>query len=111
LPKISELKIPELVLLIKPQFECGIAIAKKYKGIIRDKKVHFNVINDIIISFVECNYYCINLTFSPITGGDGNIEYLAHFKLNANKEILPTKQVLQNVEKIVDEAFNTLLLH
>ncbi|MGN1227267.1 MAG: TlyA family RNA methyltransferase [Christensenellales bacterium] len=72
-----------LILLIKPQFECGLQVAKKYKGVIKDKEIHKSIIRNILQSFKNCNFVCTNLTFSAITGGDGNIEYIAKF-INAN---------------------------
>ena len=72
----------ELVFLIKPQFECGKDIAKKYKGIIDDKEVHKNVVADIIDYFKGYGYNIIGLDVSKMPGKNGNIEYLGHFKRN-----------------------------
>jgi 23S rRNA (cytidine1920-2'-O)/16S rRNA (cytidine1409-2'-O)-methyltransferase len=77
--KISKLNIEEIICLIKPQFECGIDIANKYKGVPLDKNVHNEVIINVINSFKSINYYLNNITYSPIRGGNGNIEYLAYF--------------------------------
>lgn len=100
LDKIKELNnINEIVCLIKPQFECGKEIARKYKGIIKDKKVHLNVLSNVIKSFYNYGYYLNNLTYSPITGGDGNIEYLAYFK----KE---KRDFKYNSVNLVDTAFD-----
>ena len=80
LNKLSELEhLTELVCLIKPQFECGKEIADKYRGIIRDKKIHQQVLQDIVHSFSMHHFFCRGLTFSPIAGGSGNREYLACF--------------------------------
>lgn len=89
----------ELVFLIKPQFECGMEIAKKYKGIIKDKKVHKDVIVDIIDYFKQYDYNIIDLDVSKIHGKNGNIEYLGHFRRNA-----PSKNI--NVDNIIKKAFN-----
>lgn len=77
IPKISELLCENgrTVMLVKPQFECGRADIGK-NGIVRSEKVHKAVLSDII-SF--CGQYGLSVTgadFSPIQGGDGNIEYL-----------------------------------
>ena len=80
IPKLKEIQnLTDLICLIKPQFECGKEIADKYHGVIKDKKVHENVLTKVIHTFQENGFYLQNLTFSPIHGGSGNIEYLAHF--------------------------------
>ena len=67
----------DIVALVKPQFEAGREQVGK-KGIVRDKKVHMDVL-DTIIEFSKKEGYLIkDLSFSPITGGDGNIEFLLH---------------------------------
>jgi 23S rRNA (cytidine1920-2'-O)/16S rRNA (cytidine1409-2'-O)-methyltransferase len=78
--KLGQLNnLEEIICLIKPQFECGIEIANKYKGIPLNKEVHKDVINKVIESFKMINFNLKELTNSPIKGGDGNIEYLAYF--------------------------------
>ena len=89
----------ELVFLIKPQFECGKELAKKYKGIINDKEVHKDVILDIISYFKEYDYNITNLDVSKIHGKSGNIEYLGHFKRNGESADI-------SVDDIVDKAFS-----
>lgn len=68
----------DVVALIKPQFEAGREQVGK-KGIVRDKKVHEQVIHKILDFAMKEGYDVKGLTFSPITGGDGNIEFLGHF--------------------------------
>ncbi|WP_298501143.1 TlyA family RNA methyltransferase [uncultured Methanobrevibacter sp.] len=87
----------ELIFLIKPQFECGKEIAKKYKGIIRDRQVHKDVILDITSYFKTKEYNMIGLDISKIPGKNGNIEYLSHFTKNK-------KSVNINVDDIVDKS-------
>jgi 23S rRNA (cytidine1920-2'-O)/16S rRNA (cytidine1409-2'-O)-methyltransferase len=83
IPKLKEMpNLTDLICLIKPQFECGKEIADKYHGVIKDKKVHEQVLTKMIGCFQENGFYLQNLTFSPIQGGSGNIEYLAHFVIN-----------------------------
>lgn len=79
----------DIICLIKPQFECGKDIARKYKGVILNKEVHFNVINSLRNYFNNLGFFMKNLTYSPIRGGDGNIEYLAFLtnKINKNENI------------------------
>ena len=90
----------DMVCLIKPQFECGKQIATKYNGVIKSKTVHKNVLNNVIKFFNKNNFYLQGLDFSPIKGGDGNIEYIAHF---TNKK---DKNISVDVEKIVNNAHN-----
>lgn len=91
----------DIICLIKPQFEAGKAIADKYKGIILNKEIHINIINDLINYFNSSGFYIKDLTSSPITGGDGNIEYLAYVsnKVKENKNL--------DVNAIVLNAFKS----
>jgi len=89
-----------VVSLIKPQFECGIDIARKYKGIIKNKIVHKDVLRKVIRLWEENGFEVINLTFSPIKGGDGNVEYLLHTTLNKN---LKSKSI--DVFKVIEDGF------
>ncbi len=67
----------DVVALVKPQFEAGREQVGK-KGIVRDAKVHEQVIAEIIDFALRTGFDVKNLSFSPITGGDGNIEFLLH---------------------------------
>jgi 23S rRNA (cytidine1920-2'-O)/16S rRNA (cytidine1409-2'-O)-methyltransferase len=69
----------DIVALIKPQFEAGKEQVGK-KGIVRDPEIHALVIEKIIKHSLKEGYNVVNLSFSPITGGDGNIEFLIHLK-------------------------------
>ena len=76
----------DIIALIKPQFEAGREQVGK-KGIIRDEKVHLQVVNKIIDFSIQQGYIATNLSFSPITGGDGNIEFLLHLKWEGPREL------------------------
>ena len=96
--KLKELtNLKEVICLIKPQFECGKEISDKYRGVPLNKEVHKSVIENVIKSFKDNNYYINNLTSSPIKGGNGNIEYLAYFKRDKERSI--------NIEEVVNKAF------
>ena len=69
----------EIAALVKPQFEAGKENLGK-KGVVKDKKVHLAVINKIYNFIIECGFVPVNLTTSPIKGGDGNVEFLVHIK-------------------------------
>ena len=68
----------EVVALIKPQFEAGREEVGK-KGIVKDAKIHHQVIENVIEFAHNNNFELEQLTFSPITGGEGNIEFLGLF--------------------------------
>lgn len=96
--KLKELtNLSEIICLIKPQFECGKEVSDKYKGVPLNKEVHSTVINKVIESFKENDYYINSLTSSPIKGGNGNIEYLAYFKRDNESKI--------DINEVINEAF------
>lgn len=70
-----------IMALIKPQFEVGKALATKYKGIIKDKKLHKEVIERITTKFSAAGFVNIGVIESPILGGDGNTEFLSYFRV------------------------------
>lgn len=65
----------QLVCLIKPQFEAGKEKVGK-KGVVRDKKVHREVLEQFLRHAEDSHFFVKDLTFSPIRGPEGNIEYL-----------------------------------
>ena len=69
----------EVVCLIKPQFEAGREKVGK-KGVVRDPKVHKEVIEAVILYAQSISFEVLHLEFSPIKGPEGNIEYLLHIK-------------------------------
>lgn len=80
LPNLKKLLNPdfhELICLIKPQFEAGKNLVDK-GGVVKDKNVHIDVINNIIKFAKSLGYKILGLTVSPIKGPSGNIEYLIH---------------------------------
>ena len=92
-----------LVILIKPQFEAGREKVGK-GGIIKDPKVHAEVIEDTLEAFKEEHLYCHGLTYSPIKGGSGNIEFLAWLK-----QTPPEKEIrAADMVKVVEEAHSGL---
>ena len=69
----------QMVCLIKPQFEAGKEKVGK-KGVVRDPKVHLEVVERILSFAVENGFSVLHLDYSPIKGPEGNIEYLVHLK-------------------------------
>lgn len=106
LPKAAELMEAKgrFYILIKPQFEAGRENVGK-KGVVRDPAVHRQVIQDIAAFLPEMHYRMAQLDFSPITGPEGNIEYIA--------ELLPEMEAEQSVDDaciraVVARAHETL---
>ncbi|MFQ6724440.1 MAG: TlyA family RNA methyltransferase [Clostridia bacterium] len=89
----------DIIALIKPQFECGKAIADKFKGVISSPKIHQDILTNVISIFSDFGYTILDLTYSPITGGDGNIEYISNFTKSS------TKPKSINLKQIISSAF------
>ncbi len=81
LPRVGDLTVPDAsgVALIKPQFEAGREQVGK-KGVVREIPVHIDVLSSIIKFILESGWIVGGLDFSPVTGPEGNIEYLIYFK-------------------------------
>ncbi|HAX73064.1 MAG TPA: TlyA family rRNA (cytidine-2'-O)-methyltransferase, partial [Firmicutes bacterium] len=88
----------EIVALIKPQFEAGREQVGK-KGIIKDPKVHISVVEDILNFITALDLSVLGLTYSPIKGGEGNIEFLVHIGYNEDKRTCVSEQDIVNVVK------------
>ncbi len=91
-----------IVCLVKPQFEAGREQVGK-KGIVREIKVHKEVIRNVIVYAKDCGLYPQGLTFSPVTGAKGNIEYLLHLKKKESENFSDDM-----VEQIANMSHETL---
>ena len=78
--------------LIKPQFEAGREKVGK-KGVVRDPKVHEEVIQKIVSLALEIGYDVLGLTYSPVKGPEGNIEYLIYLQKSADATIKITLDI------------------
>ena len=97
-----------MVCLIKPQFEAGREKVGK-KGVVRDFSVHKEVIELVINFAIGLNFFIKGLTFSPVKGPEGNIEYLLYMqKRNEKMSEYETDKIIKDIEKVVDEAKTTL---
>jgi 23S rRNA (cytidine1920-2'-O)/16S rRNA (cytidine1409-2'-O)-methyltransferase len=76
-----------VVALIKPQFEAGREKVGK-SGVVRDMEVHMDVLTTVLSFAEELGFRLKGLTYSPITGGEGNIEFLAYWSSNETEESL-----------------------
>ena len=104
LPNLKTLMNPhfhEMICLIKPQFEAGKDLVEK-GGVVRDKKVHIEVIQNVINCVKNLNYTIKGLTYSSIKGPAGNIEYLIWFSTENVENNIP------QIEALVDVAHKTL---
>ncbi len=97
----------DVVVLIKPQFEAGREEVKKH-GVVKDKSVHYRVISEIVQFASELDLNLENLSFSPITGPKGNIEFLAHFKLKS--DFNETADISSIINEVVENAHSLLLI-
>ena len=96
----SENCTANIIALIKPQFECGKAIADKYKGVILNPKIHLDILNNTISTLNAYGFYLNDLTFSPITGGDGNIEYISLFTNSATNSKIDLQSIVSSAFKL-----------
>lgn len=87
----------ELVALIKPQFEAGREQVGK-KGVVKDKNVHFEVCKNALKYATDSGFSTLGLSFSPIKGPEGNIEYLMYLKKNADENIVTDAKILEVIE-------------
>ncbi|MCI6692991.1 MAG: TlyA family RNA methyltransferase [Clostridium sp.] len=94
----------EVVALIKPQFEAGKEKVGK-KGVVRDINVHNEVVKSIVDYLLSQGLNILALSYSPIKGPEGNIEYLVYFTKDKDRE---SKFSIDDVEIIVDQSHNLL---
>ncbi|WP_027093757.1 TlyA family RNA methyltransferase [Cohnella thermotolerans] len=108
LPALKPLLAPGggTVALIKPQFEAGREQVGK-SGVVRDSSVHAAVVKDVLLFANELGFELQGLTYSPITGGEGNIEFLAYWKLGdaaPSEEQVAAGKLAQLADRTVQEA-------
>ena len=91
----------QVLCLIKPQFEAGKEKVGK-KGVVRDPAVHQEVLDDFVALADSLQMKILGLTFSPVKGPEGNIEFLGHLTLADTEGIRP------DTEQVVSQAHQTL---
>ena len=103
LPAIQKLLKPtgQILCLIKPQFEAGKEKVGK-KGVVRDPAVHEEVLNDFLQLAASLQLTVRNLTYSPVKGPEGNIEFLGHLSMQPGESIQP------DVAALVQQAHESL---
>lgn len=87
----------EIVALIKPQFEAGREQVGK-KGVVKDKNVHLEVCRNCIGYATSSGFFAKGISFSPIKGPEGNIEYLMHIKKCNEKNIITDDEIISVIE-------------
>jgi 23S rRNA (cytidine1920-2'-O)/16S rRNA (cytidine1409-2'-O)-methyltransferase len=93
-----------IMALVKPQFEAGKEKVGK-KGLVKDKKVHIEIIEDMVKFCDNIDLRAIDLDFSPITGSTGNIEYLLYLSNNIDDVNCVNEK---KIEQVVEDAHNAL---
>ncbi|SOC36124.1 TlyA family RNA methyltransferase [Ureibacillus acetophenoni] len=106
LPVLKAILIPggDVMALVKPQFEAGKENVGK-KGIVRDPKVHLEVLENTAKMASEQGFILKNASFSPITGGEGNIEFLFHL---VNPDDNDHFEAFTDFKSVVELAHNEL---
>ena len=95
----------QIVALIKPQFEAGREKVGK-KGVVREKSTHIEVVTMILDYASTHGFHVLDLTFSPIKGPEGNIEYLVHLK--NHEEGTACENMPVDPKAIVEQAHQAL---
>lgn len=80
LPVLQEAGLPALLALVKPQFEVGRSEAGRGRGVIRDPRLHREVLQDLTGFACAAGYCTAALTFSRLPGPRGNVEFFLHLK-------------------------------
>lgn len=97
----------KLLLLIKPQFEVGRGKLNK-KGVVTDFLLHKEVLENVINSFIAIGFSFFDLTYSPIKGPEGNIEYLLYLKYK--ETLIETNDKTEEFNKRKGKFSETLVL-
>ncbi|HEY9871291.1 MAG TPA: TlyA family RNA methyltransferase [Candidatus Obscuribacterales bacterium] len=95
-------RLPELdlVCLIKPQFEAGREQVGK-GGVVKSPAVHVQVIESLVATADNLGLHAHHLTFSPITGPAGNIEYLMHWRTDTPRQSPATEAVVEEAHRVL----------
>ena len=104
LPAIRNLlkETGQVLCLIKPQFEAGKEKVGK-KGVVRDPETHREVLDQFVHLAHELQFRILGLTFSPVKGPEGNIEFLGHLTLVPGDEYDPdTAEVVRQAHETLD---------
>ncbi|MCF6094436.1 TlyA family RNA methyltransferase [Microaerobacter geothermalis] len=108
-PVLAEIlrKPGEMIALIKPQFEAGREHVGK-NGLVKDPKIHYQVIKKVIHQADKSGFRLQGLHYSPIKGGEGNIEFLYFGRYNPENWNLEEVYLDDHIKNVVKAAHNNL---
>lgn len=104
LPVVAQLlnEHGRIACLIKPQFEAGKGKVGK-KGVVREPEIHLDVLNAFIENAHEAGFHVYNLTFSPIKGPEGNIEFLGYIGKDGEDADINTAALVAEAHGALDK--------
>lgn len=104
LPVVAQLlnEHGRIACLIKPQFEAGKGKVGK-KGVVREPEIHLDVLNAFIENAHEAGFHVYNLTFSPIKGPEGNIEFLGYIGKDGEDANIDTAALVAEAHGALDK--------
>ena len=104
LPVVAQLlnEHGRIACLIKPQFEAGNGKVGK-KGVVREPEIHLDVLNAFIENAHEAGFHVYNLTFSPIKGPEGNIEFLGYIGKDGEDADIDTAALVAEAHGALDK--------
>ena len=104
LPVVAQLlnEHGRIACLIKPQFEAGKGKVGK-KGVVREPEIHLDVLNAFIENAHEAGFHVYNLTFSPIKGPEGNIEFLGYIGKDGEDADIDTAALVEEAHGALDK--------
>ena len=104
LPVVAQLlnEHGRIACLIKPQFEAGKGTVGK-KGVVREPEIHLDVLNAFIENAHEAGFHVYNLTFSPIKGPEGNIEFLGYIGKDGEDADIDTAALVAEAHGALDK--------
>ncbi len=104
LPVVAQLlsEHGRIACLIKPQFEAGKGKVGK-KGVVREPEIHLDVLNTFVENAHEAGFHIYNLTFSPIKGPEGNIEFLGYIGKDGEDADIDTAVLVEEAHGALDK--------
>jgi len=104
LPVVAQLlsEHGRIACLIKPQFEAGKGKVGK-KGVVREPEIHLDVLNAFVENAHEAGFHIYNLTFSPIKGPEGNIEFLGYIGKDGEDADIDTAALVAEAHGALDK--------